>query len=284
MENTFIYPTAMSTVAIVGLGKIGLPLAVQCAQHSWRVIGCDADPYMVETINAGRTPLHEEPELAGEVALLVASGMLSATEDTSGAVRQASVVVVIVPVAIDAQHEANFVAIGAATVSIGTGLQPGTLVIYETPLPVGTTAQRFGPLLAGTAKLKVGCDFHLAYSHDCISSGHILRELPTYPKVVGGIDGSSTADTEAFYRSVLNTQVITMASTDEAEFVKLIETTHRDVNIALANEYTCYADAHGLNVATAIAAAKAQPYAHIHSTWSGHWGKLSPYLSPFSVQ
>src|SRR5690348_14682077 len=110
-----------STVAVVGLGKIGLPLAVQYAMHGRRVIGCDINLQVVESINAGQSHVQEEPELASEVPLLVSRSMLTATQDTTEAVRQAGVVVVIVPVLVDARHEVNFKAIDAATTAIGAG-------------------------------------------------------------------------------------------------------------------------------------------------------------------
>src|SRR5579862_1677401 len=250
----------LSTIAVVGLGKIGLPLAVQYAWHGRRVIGCDINPQVVKAINAGRSHIQEEPELASEVPQLVSEGRLSATLNTSEAVRQAQVVVVIVPVVVDEMRAVNFQGIDAATTAIGAGLQPGTLVVYETTLPVGTTAQRFGHLLEQASGLKAGQDFQLAYSPERVSSGHIFRDLRTYPKVVGGINPASTAAAVTFYSSVLDAQIITMASADEAEFVKLIETTYRDVNIALANEFAHYADQSGLDAAAAIAAANTQPY------------------------
>lgn len=270
-----------STVAVVGLGKIGLPLAVQYAQHGRRVIGCDIEPRVVEKLNAGQSHFQEEPGLADGVAHTVFKGLLSATLNTTEAVRQAGVVVVIVPVIIDANHEVNFEAIDAATNAIGIGLQPGTLVIYESTLPVGTTARRFSQILESAANLEAGQDFSLAYSPERVSSGYIFRDLRIYPKVVGGIDERSTAAAVAFYRSVLEADTITMASTDEAEFVKLIETTYRDVNIALANEYACFADAHGLDVAAAITAANTQPYSHIHTPGVGVGGHCIPVYPYF---
>jgi nucleotide sugar dehydrogenase len=147
-----------STVAVVGLGKIGLPLAVQYAQQGRRVIGCDIDPAVVETVNAGKSHV-EEPGLATEVARLVEMGVLSAGVDTSEAVRQAEVVVVIVPVAVDGRHEVNFRVIDDASRAVGVGLQPGTLVIYETTLPVGTTAVRLREILERSSHLRAGRDF-----------------------------------------------------------------------------------------------------------------------------
>jgi len=271
--------SSKSTVAVVGLGKIGLPLAVQYAQRGRRVIGCDSNPEVVQTVNAGKSHVHEELELAAEVARLVEKGLLSATVHTSEAVRQAGVVVVIVPVVVDAQHEVDFEAIDAATRAIAAGLQPGTLVIYETTLPVGTTSVRFREILEHSSR--AGRDFYLAYSPERVSSGSIFRDLRAYPKVVGGINEKSTDAAVAFYRSVLDAEIISMASTDEAEFVKLIETTYRDVNIALANEYACFADAHGLDVAAAIRAANTQPYSHTHSPGVGVGGHCIPVYPYF---
>lgn len=271
-------------VAVVGLGKIGLPLSVQYARRGRRVIGCDVNADVVETINAGKSHVREEAGLAEEVRSLVSMHLLSATQDTARAVLQADVVVVIVPVIVDEQHRADFEWIDAATASIGEGLRPGTLVIYETTLPVGTTAQRFRPILEKASHLQAGKDFYLAYSPERVSSGHIFRDLQNYPKVVGGIDEVSTAAAVSFYRSVLDAGVISMSSTDDAEFVKLIETTYRDVNIALANEYARYADAHGLNVAAAIAAANTQPYSHIHTPGVGVGGHCIPVYPYFLMQ
>ncbi len=269
------------TIAVVGLGKIGLPLAVQYARHGHKVIGCDTNARVVENLNKGKPHVQEEPELPREVARLVAEGLLFATSHTAEAVRAADVVVVIVPVAIDAEHRVNSAHIDAATTAIGEGLQPGTLVIYETTLPVGTTSRHLRSLLERSSELRAGSDFYLAYSPERVSSRSIFRDLRTYPKVVGGIDEESTARATAFYRSVLDAEIITVASTDEAEFVKLIETTYRDVNIALANEYACYADAHGLNVHAAIAAANTQPYSHIHAPGVGVGGHCIPVYPYF---
>lgn len=274
-------PSSARTVAVVGLGKIGLPLAVQYAQHGYRVIGSDINPEIVAMLHAGQSHVHEEPELPAAVAQLVSAGLLSATTKTLEAVRQAHIVVVIVPVIVNPDHAVAFASIDAATVAIGMGLQPGTLVIYETTLPVGTTAGRFAQILERTAHLKAGQDFLLAYSPERVSSGVIFRDLRTYPKVVGGINERSLKAAQAFYRSVLEADIISMASTNEAEFVKLIETTYRDVNIALANEFACFADVYGLDVVAAIAAANTQPYSHIHMPGVGVGGHCIPVYPYF---
>jgi nucleotide sugar dehydrogenase len=282
VQNSLTHHTSShAPVAVVGLGKIGLPLAVQYARSGQPVIGCDINPMVVEKINAGQSHIQEEPELIAGVAEAVRNNLLSATCDVTEAVRQARTVVVIVPVVINAHHEVNFDSIDAATTAIGAGLCPGTLVIYETTLPIGTTARRFGPMLEQAAQLKAGHDFLLAYSPERVKSGRIFRDLRTYPKVVGGVNACSTSAAVTFYRSVLDADVIVMSSTDEAEFVKLIETAYRDVNIALANEFACFADTHGLDATVAIAAANTQPESHIHTPGVGVGGHCIPVYPYF---
>lgn len=269
------------TVAVVGLGKIGLPLAIHYIRHGKQVIGCDSDPAVVASIDAGACHVQGEPGLEAAVAAAVAQGKLTATIDTTAGVRRADVVVVIVPVIVMPDHTVAFAAIDAATAQIGAGLRPGMLVVYETTLPVGTTANRFRHMLEVASGLHAGVDFSLAYSPERVSSGHIERDLTTYPKIVGGIDMESLEDALTFYRSVIDAPIMPMQHADAAEFVKLIETTYRDVNIALANEFARFADAHALDVATAIAAANTQPYAHIHDPGVGVGGHCIPVYPYF---
>jgi nucleotide sugar dehydrogenase len=269
------------TVAVVGFGKMGLPLAVAYLRKGCQVIGCDVNQQVVAAINAGTCHILEEPGLAAEVAEAVSRGMLSATQDTASAVRASDVVVVIVPVVTNEQHKIDFSTIDAATAAIGAGLTPGKLVIYETTLPVGTTAHRLRQQLEQCAHLTAGEDFYLAYSPERVRSGQVLRDLATYPKIVGGINKASTEVATQFYRAVLDAEVIETAHTNEAEFVKLIETTYRDVNIALANEFACYADAQGLDLHAAIAAANSQPQSHIHEPGLGVGGHCIPVYPYF---
>jgi nucleotide sugar dehydrogenase len=265
----------------VGLGKIGLPLAVQYARHGRHVVGCDTNPEVVATVNAKGSHVQEEPGLGSGVARGIEDGMLRASRDTIGAVRVSDVVVVIVPVTISGGHEIDYRALDAATREVAAGLAPGKLVIYETTLPVGTTAHRLRPMLERGAGLTAGRDFYLAFSPERVSSGRVFHDLAAYPKVVGGIDEASANAAAAFYRSVLGAEVITMANASDAEFVKLIETTYRDVNVALANECARYADRRGLDVAAAIAAANTQPYSHVHSPGIGVGGHCIPVYPYF---
>ncbi|MGZ3679571.1 MAG: nucleotide sugar dehydrogenase [Ktedonobacterales bacterium] len=270
-----------STVAVVGLGKIGLPLAITYAQKGYRVIGCDISPEVVWSVNNGRSHIHEEPGLQAALTDAVARGMVTATLDTTWAVREANIVVIIVPVLADERHRPDFRAIDAATSAIAAGLKNGKLVIYETTLPVGTTAGRLRRLLEDVSHLVAGRDFYLAFSPERVRSGQVHRDLATYPKVVGGVNEASTDAAAAFYRSILDVEIIAMGHADNAEFVKLIENAYRDVNIALANELAREADRLGLDISRAIAAANTQPQSNIHEPGVGVGGHCIPVYPYF---
>lgn len=269
-----------NAICVVGLGKIGLPLAVQCARRGELVIGCDIDPSVVAAINDGRVEMREEG-LAEALAEVVREGTLRATTDTAGAVREARVVVVIVPVGLTGAHDVDFSAIDAAARAVGEGLQPGTLVVFESTVPVGTTRERLAYLLSRSSGLDAGRDFQLAFSPERVYSGRIFRDLATYPKVVGGIDHASGQHAAAFYREVLDAEILQLSSTEAAELTKLVETTYRDVNIALANEFALYAEQRGIDVQEAIAAANTQPFSHVHQPSVGVGGHCIPVYPYF---
>jgi len=267
-------------VCVVGLGKIGLPLAAQYASKGLSVIGCDPDAALVSEVSRGRCPLAGEKGLARAIRKAVAAGCLEATTDTAAAVREAQVVVVIVPVGLTPDRRPDFSRLDEAAAAVARGLRPGTLVILETTVPVGTTRGRLGPALE-TSGLRMGADFRLAYSPERVSVGRIFADLKRYPKVVGGIDEASRDAAVAFYRRALDASVTTVRDAETAEFVKLAETTYRDVNIALANELAVYADRHGLDAVEAFAAANSQPYSHLHQPGvgvGGHCIPVNPHL------
>jgi nucleotide sugar dehydrogenase len=277
-----------TTVAVVGLGKIGLPLAAQFASRGMRVVGCDRNENVVAAVNRGESHIAEEPGLAELVRAGVAAGRLSATTDTTGAVGESAVVVVIVPVVVDDVGTIEFAALDAATAAIGRGLRRGTLVVYETTLPVGTTRDRLGRQLEAASGLRAGSDFKLAFSPERVSSGRIFRDLRGYPKIVGGVNAASGEAAVAFYRAALDVDtslpeggVIAVSSAEAAEFTKLIETTYRDVNIALANQFAQYADRWGIDLAEATRAANSQPYSHVHRPGLGVGGHCIPVYPYF---
>jgi nucleotide sugar dehydrogenase len=276
-------PAEDSSVAVVGLGKIGLPLAAQFAGKGLDVIGCDILPEVVESINAGRAHIHEEAGLEEAVAAAVAAGKLTATTDTSAAVAKVDVVVVIVPLMVSLNREIDYRILDAATRAVGRGLHKGSLVIFETTLPVGTTRQRLGPMLEKESGLRAGADFHLAFSPERLYAGRIFEDLRKYPKIVGGVDEGSTERALQFYRSVLDAEVWPVDNAETAEFTKLAETTYRDVNIALANQFALYAARRDVNVGQAFKAANSQPFSHIHRPSLGVGGHCIPVYPHFML-
>ncbi len=268
---------------MVGLGHIGLPLAVQYASRGHEVIGCDTASWIVDAINRGESPHRDEEALVSGVPELVAKGRLRATTDDVQGVREAEVVVVIVPVVVDADRQIDFKPIDAATRDIASGLQPGTLLVYETTLPVGTTRDRFGPMLAEGSGLALDRDFFLAFSPERVLVGRVLLDLRRYPKIVGGTSEESTRRAVDFYRAVLDegTEVRAVTNAETAEMTKLAETTYRDVNIALANEYARYASRRGIDVLEVIESANSQPYSHIHLPGVGVGGHCIPVYPHF---
>lgn len=261
-------------ICVVALGKIGLPLAVQFASRGHRVVGADVDERVVADVNAGREPFPGEDGLGRRLAGAVANGTLAATTDTAAAVAESEAVVVVVPLFVDAEGVPDFGAMNAATRSIAEGLRPGTLVSYETTLPVGTTRNRWMPMLAGGSGLTAGDGFHLVFSPERVLTGRVFADLRRYPKLVGGVDDASARRGVAFYEQVLDFDerpdlerangVWDLGSAEAAELAKLAETTYRDVNIGLANQFARHADAIGVDVTKVIEACNTQPYSHIH--------------------
>jgi nucleotide sugar dehydrogenase len=261
-------------ICVVALGKIGLPLAVQYAGRGHRVIGVDIAEATVDLVNAGIAPFPGEEGLDGLLKQAVAQGALSATTQGAEAVSACEAVVIVVPLVVDEHGVPDFGPLDAATRTVAAGLRPGTLVCYETTLPVGTTRTRFAPLLAEGSGLTAGHDFSVAFSPERVFTGRVFADLRRYPKLVGGIDGESARRAAEFYGAVLEFDerpdlarpngVWDLGSAEAAELAKLAETTYRDVNIALANTFARFADSAGLDVAPVIEACNSQPFSHIH--------------------
>ena len=263
-------------VSVVGLGKMGLPLACQYASHGHEVIGCDVLAEQVAAVNRGECPVRGEAGLDELVASLVAEGKLRATTDTPAAAAESDVIVMIPPVKLAADGSPEYSMMDAATRGVGAGLRRGALVSYETTLPVGATRRRFAPMLAECSGLAAGTDFSVAFSPERVFMGRIFADLKSYPKIVGGIDRSSTNAAVAFYRSVLEAEVVEVPNSETAEFVKLAETTYRDVNIALANEMARAGERLGVDAIAAFGLANTQPYSHIHVPGAGVGGHCIP--------
>jgi nucleotide sugar dehydrogenase len=268
-------------VCIAGLGKIGVPLAVQFASKGAHVTGYDISDERCAAINDKQNPLPGEPGLDENIPALVDSGNLRATTDPADAAADADVIVFIVPVDIDDAHRPDFTHLDAAVDALAPHLKRGVLVIVETTVPVGTTRHRVARRIGEIAGLTPGSDFAAAFSPERVSSGTVLLDLQRYPKIVGGIDDASTQRAVDFYNSMLDAEVLTMPDAETAEYSKLLETTYRDVNIALANEFARVGDALGVDTRAAIAAANTQPYSHVHAPGPGVGGHCIPVYPYF---
>lgn len=262
-------------VAVVAMGKIGLPLAVQFAASGQDVIGVDVNEKTVDLINQAKEPFPGEAHLQEKLSELVPAGKLRATTDYEEAIPSADAIVLVVPLFVnDETWQPDFGWMDQATRSLAEHLTPGTLISYETTLPVGTTRNRWKPLIEEISGLKEGEDFHLVFSPERVLTGRVFQDLRRYPKLVGGLTEAGTQAAIKFYESVLQfderpdlpreTGVWDMGNAEAAEMAKLAETTYRDVNIGLANQFAVYADKVGIDVQKVIDACNSQPYSHIH--------------------
>jgi nucleotide sugar dehydrogenase len=281
-------------VCVVALGKIGLPLAVQFAKSGFKVVGADVNPAVVDLVNSGTPPFPGEAGLAESLREVVADGSLRAITDTTAAVAEAEVVLLVVPLIVDGDGRPDFHGIDAATSAVSRGLKPGTLVLFETTFPVGTTRRRLAPILAQGSGLEVGTDLFVAFSPERVYSGRIFADLRQYPKLVGGLDAESTRRAADFYAATLQFDarsdlprpngVWAMDSAEAAELAKLAETTYRDINIGFANELAMFSDRHNIDVNEVIEACNSQPFSHIHRPGIAVGGHCIPVYPKFYLE
>jgi nucleotide sugar dehydrogenase len=261
-------------IAVIGMGKIGLPLATQFASKGHQVVGIDVNPTTVDLINAGKEPFPGEAHLQEKMSELVPLGHLRATTDYADAIPGVDAVVIVVPLFVDKNAVPDFGWMDQATESLAANLTTGTLVAYETTLPVGTTRNRWKPMLEKGSGLVEGKDFHLVFSPERVLTGRVFADLRKYPKLVGGLSPEGAAKAVAFYEQILDFDerpdlqrgngVWDLGSTEASEMAKLAETTYRDVNIGLANQFAIYAQKTGIDIYKVIEASNSQPFSHIH--------------------
>lgn len=262
-------------IAVIALGKIGLPLAVQFADKGHEVVGVDVSQRTVDLVNEATEPFPGEAQLQEKLTELVSSGRLRATTDYADAVPGADAVVIVVPLFVDpVTAEPEFEWMDSATRSLAETLTPSTLIAYETTLPVGTTRGRWKPMIEEVSGLREGTDFDLVFSPERVLTGRVFADLRKYPKLVGGLSRAGAQKAVDFYNAVLDFDdrpdlprgngVWDLGSAEAAELAKLAETTYRDVNIGLANQFARYAAKTGIDVYQVIEASNSQPYSHIH--------------------
>ncbi|MBI4061643.1 MAG: nucleotide sugar dehydrogenase [Elusimicrobia bacterium] len=242
-------------VGVVGLGYVGLPLAVAFARRGFRVTGIAADARRAAALRKGRS--YVEDVASKELAALVGRGVLEIDGDAS-AVGKLDAVLICVQTPLRKTKEPDISNIISACRAVAGKMKRGTLVILESTTYPGTTREAVLPELERSG-LKAGRDFWLAFSPERVDPGNPKWKIENTPKVVGGVDARSTALAESLYSSVIS-QVVPVSSATAAELVKLLENTFRSVNIALVNELAQICDRLGLNVWEVVAAAATKPF------------------------
>jgi UDP-N-acetyl-D-glucosamine dehydrogenase len=248
-----------SSVAIVGLGYVGLPLALQFARTGHRVLGIDVDPSKVEAILSGRSYLHHIP--ADAITEFVASGQLDATSDFAR-VADVSSVIICVPTPLNKNREPDISYVLGTGRSIAPHLRRGMLVVLESTTYPGTTDEDLRAVLEEGSALKAGVDFHLAYSPEREDPGNPDSKVARIPKVVGGYTNDCLQRAVALYSSAVE-RVVPVSSCQVAEATKLLENIFRSVNIALVNELKVIYAAMGIDVWEVIEAAKTKPFGYM---------------------
>lgn len=270
-------------VAVVGIGRIGLPLAAVIASRGHRVRGCDIDAARVAIVNRGENPFPDEAGLDRLLGEVVTEGTLHATTETAAAAAESDVILFAVAVDVDKAGRADLRSLFAACDEVAEGLQPGALCIFDTTLPPGTTRRELAPRLERDGR-RLGVDFSVAFSPERLLMGRVIEDVTKYPKVVGGVDARGGEQAARFYREALGLEVMVLATAEAAELAKIAEGIYRDLNIALANELAQAADVYGVDISEVIRAANSQPYCHLHTPGTGVGGHCIPVYPRFLIQ
>lgn len=242
-------------VGVVGLGYVGLPLAVEYAKAGYAVTGIDLQASKVESLNRGESYIQDVP--TQEVAEFVAAGKLSASMDFS-VIRDLDTVNICVPTPLRKTKDPDMSYIVSACEEIAKYFHPGMLVILESTTYPGTTDELVRPMLEKSG-LRVGEDFFLCFSPERVDPGNAKFQTKNIPKVVGGTTAACTDMGRLFYSQALDT-VVGVSSTQVAEMVKLLENTFRMINIGLVNELAVMCERMGINVWEVIDAAATKPF------------------------
>tara|TARA_Y100000310_G_scaffold313699_1_gene362368 strand:+ start:4554 stop:5822 length:1269 start_codon:yes stop_codon:yes gene_type:complete len=259
----------MKTIAIVGLGYVGLPLACLCAEKNFDVYGVDIDKVKVSLINEGVSPI-DDPDLKENVKK--SKGKIKATTSFEDTIRNSSIVIVCVPTPVDKNHTPNLEPLKDSCKAISKSLQKETLVVIESTVFPGSVEEIVLPILK---KSKV--DFYLAHCPERIDPGNKKWTIKNLPRVVGGITKEATKKAAEFYRSLIDADVIELSSIKAAEATKIMENTFRDINIAFMNEMAMSFDKAGIDIFEVIKGASTKPFAFMpHYPGSGVGGHCIP--------
>jgi UDP-N-acetyl-D-glucosamine dehydrogenase len=247
--------TRQALVAVMGMGYVGLPLAISLASAGFRVLGFDVDAPRMAALNAGKSYLKHIP--SGELTDVVAAGRLEGTTDF-GRCGEADVIIIAVPTPLTKHREPDLKYVVKTAEAVKATLREGQLIILESTTYPGTTTEVVKPVLESTG-LKASKDFFLAFSPEREDPGNPNYNTRTIPKVVGGDGPDALALACAVYRGAIK-EIVPVSSTETAEAVKLTENIFRAVNIALVNELKVIFDRMGIDVWEVIKAADSKPF------------------------
>jgi UDP-N-acetyl-D-glucosamine dehydrogenase len=268
-------------VGIIGLGYVGLPLAVAFAEAGDEVIGVDVDAAGVEGLNAGRSRIEDVPDerLAG-----IGERFVATTDH--GALADCAAVLICVPTPLANQREPDLSYVTEAGRSLARVLHPGSLVVLESTTYPGTTRDRLLPILEESG-LSAGTDFNLAFSPERIDPGRTDFTIRTTPKVVGGLTEACTARAAELYGRICD-EVVTVATPEAAELSKLLENIFRSVNIALVNELAILCDRMGIDIWEVVDAAATKPFGFMRFEpgpgMGGHCLPVDPFYLAFKAR
>lgn len=262
---------------VVGLGYVGLPLAVEKAKAGFRTIGFDVQSQKVDLVNSGHNYIGDVVD--SDLENLVRTGMLSATTDFSF-VKDVDFIAICVPTPLDKHQQPDISYVRSSAEAIAKYLKKGTMVVLESTTYPGTTEELIKPILEKSG-LRSGEDFYLGFSPERVDPGNLIYKTKNTPKVVGAIGEDATECIAAVYRAVLGAEVHTVSSPAIAEMEKILENTYRNINIGLVNELAQLCDKMHINFWEVIDAAKSKPYGfqafYPGPGLGGHCIPLDPY-------
>ena len=265
-------------VGVVGLGYVGLPLAVEKAAAGFKTIGFDVQKEKVDMVNAGHNYIGDVVD--AELADLVKKGMLSATTDFSF-VKDVDFIAICVPTPLDAHQQPDISYVRSSTEAVSHYLKRGSMVVLESTTYPGTTEELIRPILEKNSGLKCGEDFYLGFSPERVDPGNLIYKTKNTPKVVGAIGQDATEVIAAMYRAVLEGEVYEVSSPAVAEMEKILENTYRNINIGLVNELAMLCHRMGISMWEVVDAAKTKPYGfqafYPGPGLGGHCIPLDPY-------
>ena len=265
-------------VGVVGLGYVGLPLAVEKAKAGFKTIGFDVQKSKVDAVNAGHNYIGDVVD--SDLEKLVQEGKLSATTDFSF-VKDVNFIAICVPTPLDKHQEPDISYVKSSAEAIAEYLTANTMVVLESTTYPGTTEELIKPILENGSGLKCGEDFYLGFSPERVDPGNLIYKTKNTPKVVGGIGKDATEVIAAMYRAVLEGDVYEVSSPAIAEMEKILENTYRNINIGLINELGRLCHEMGISVWEVIDAAKSKPYGfqafYPGPGLGGHCIPLDPY-------